>query len=223
MNYKLIYDTLMKRGKTRRTKRTGWGAWHKHHIVPKHMGGDNSAANLTKLQVKEHRLAHKLLYKIHNKREDYVAYSCLGSTYENMWDSPTYREYMLPKVTNNLTKVDRKLAGERAGTVAMRTIHKTLLNPEVRKDAVDALRVWVANNPEAAAAKASAMHTEEAVLNMSATKSKYIMIDPQGNEYMSTKEASIRTGVKLKSITNWTIRGHYGWSRKLKVLESGIV
>ena len=47
MNYKLIYDTLVQRGKQHRTKVLGWGAWHKHHIIPKHMGGDNTAKVIT--------------------------------------------------------------------------------------------------------------------------------------------------------------------------------
>lgn len=58
MNYKGIYDRLVKRGKSRRTKTVGWGAWHRHHIVPRHAGGSNDSTNLTRLQVKEHRLAH---------------------------------------------------------------------------------------------------------------------------------------------------------------------
>ena len=217
MNYKLIYDTLVQRGKQRRTKVLGWGAWHKHHIIPKHMGGDNTAKNLTKLQVKEHRLAHKLLHKIYGKYEDYIAYSALGGSFENSWDIPEYREFMLPKVINNLSKVDRVYAGQMAAIATRGTLHKTLLNPEVRKQAQDACRQWIKDNPKAAADRAKFMHTDSAVLNMSASKSKYIVIDPQGNEYQSTKEASIATGHKVKSITNWIIRSHYGWSRKLKV------
>lgn len=222
MNYKLIYDNLIKRGKSRRVKNPTWGAWHKHHITPKHMGGDNSASNLTKLQVKEHKLAHRLLYVLYRKQEDYVAYKCLGNNFSNMWENEAYRAYMLPKVVHNLSKVDRVLAGKNAGVAALKTIHKTLLNPDVRSKAQQACREWCKENPEVQASKARFMHTEEAVAKMSRSRSKYIIIDPQGNEYLSTREAATATNNKVKNVTNWVIRSHYGWSRKLKVLESGI-
>ena len=35
---------------------------HKHHIIPKHMGGSNNPSNIVKLTIKEHAEAHKKLY-----------------------------------------------------------------------------------------------------------------------------------------------------------------
>lgn len=62
------------------------------------MGGGNAVGNLTTLQVKEHKLAHRLLYKMYGKHADYIAYTCLGNNFTNMWDVSSYRGYMLPKV-----------------------------------------------------------------------------------------------------------------------------
>lgn len=42
------------------------------------MGGDDSAENLVILTVEEHAIAHKELYEIYGKREDYVAWKCLS-------------------------------------------------------------------------------------------------------------------------------------------------
>lgn len=53
---------------------------------------------------------------------------------------------------------------------------------------------------------------------MARGKSKYIVIAPDGVEYLSTRDAAEATGHGNKSITNWIIRGHYGWSRRLKTL-----
>ena len=52
--------------------------YHKHHIIPKHMGGSNDNSNLIELTVEEHADAHLQLNKKHNKIEDYYAYMALS-------------------------------------------------------------------------------------------------------------------------------------------------
>ena len=47
---------------------------HKHHIVPKHMGGTDDPSNLVYLTVEEHAEAHRKLWETHGKIEDKVAY-----------------------------------------------------------------------------------------------------------------------------------------------------
>ena len=36
---------------------------HKHHIIPKHMGGTDDPSNLIELTVEEHAEAHKILFE----------------------------------------------------------------------------------------------------------------------------------------------------------------
>ena len=43
---------------------------HKHHIVPKYMGGSDDPDNLVELTVQEHADAHNLLYCLHGNIED---------------------------------------------------------------------------------------------------------------------------------------------------------
>ncbi len=52
---------------------------HKHHIIPKHMGGDNSPDNIIELTVPEHAEAHRLLYEKHGKWQDFLAWKALSS------------------------------------------------------------------------------------------------------------------------------------------------
>jgi len=52
--------------------------FHKHHIVPRHMGGTDDPSNLIELTVEEHAQAHFDLYKEHNKPEDWYAYLALS-------------------------------------------------------------------------------------------------------------------------------------------------
>ena len=51
---------------------------HKHHIIPKHMGGSNNPSNIVKLTIKEHAEAHKKLYEKYGKWEDKVAWLSLS-------------------------------------------------------------------------------------------------------------------------------------------------
>jgi hypothetical protein len=43
---------------------------HKHHIIPRHMGGSDDPANLILLTIEEHAEAHRILYETYNKIED---------------------------------------------------------------------------------------------------------------------------------------------------------
>lgn len=51
---------------------------HKHHIIPRHMGGTDDPTNLVELTVEEHADAHKKLYEDHGRWQDYVAWQGLA-------------------------------------------------------------------------------------------------------------------------------------------------
>lgn len=61
MNYKEIYENLIKRGKNRDVQ----GYTERHHVIPKCMGGTDDSDNLVRLTPEEHFLAHQLLVKIY--------------------------------------------------------------------------------------------------------------------------------------------------------------
>jgi hypothetical protein len=47
---------------------------HKHHIIPKHMGGSDDPSNLVELTIEEHAEAHRLLYETYGHTQDKVAW-----------------------------------------------------------------------------------------------------------------------------------------------------
>ena len=51
---------------------------HKHHIIPKHMGGTDDPENLIELTVEEHAEAHRELYEKYSKWQDKVAWLSLS-------------------------------------------------------------------------------------------------------------------------------------------------
>ena len=51
---------------------------HKHHIIPRHMGGSDELSNLVELTVEEHADAHRLLYEQYGKLQDKIAWLMLS-------------------------------------------------------------------------------------------------------------------------------------------------
>jgi len=50
---------------------------HKHHVVPKHMGGGNEPENIIEVTIEEHAEAHRLLYDQYGNWQDLVAWKGL--------------------------------------------------------------------------------------------------------------------------------------------------
>lgn len=63
MNYLKVYKNLIANAKTR--EHIDNEIYEKHHIIPKSFGGSNKNDNLVLLTLREHFIAHLLLYKIH--------------------------------------------------------------------------------------------------------------------------------------------------------------
>lgn len=51
---------------------------HRHHIIPKHIGGSDDPSNLIELTIEEHAEAHRKLYEEHGRWQDRVAWLSLA-------------------------------------------------------------------------------------------------------------------------------------------------
>lgn len=78
--YSSIYSNICSAGVN---KKNLWeedkGAYHCHHIVPRHMGGSDDPSNLCYISIREHIIAHYLLWKIHHLPNDLRAMNMLGA------------------------------------------------------------------------------------------------------------------------------------------------
>ena len=51
---------------------------HKHHIIPRHMGGTDNPENIVELTIEEHAEAHRKLYEEHGRWQDELAWKGLS-------------------------------------------------------------------------------------------------------------------------------------------------
>lgn len=81
--YKEIYAKMMINGKNKPDDLTNI---HAHHILPKHRGGTDDISNITYLTLREHQIAHFLLWKMHGDVNDLRSMKMLSARL-----STTYR------------------------------------------------------------------------------------------------------------------------------------
>ena len=54
---------------------------HKHHIVPKHLGGTDELSNIIEVSITQHAMWHYASWCLHKKREDFIAWKGLSGQY----------------------------------------------------------------------------------------------------------------------------------------------
>lgn len=65
MNYGILYQQLIERAQNRLQAHNSISLpTESHHIIPRSLGGSNDAQNLVRLTVREHFIAHCLLFKM---------------------------------------------------------------------------------------------------------------------------------------------------------------
>ena len=87
---------------------------HKHHIIPKHMGGTDDPSNLIELSVEEHSQAHLALYEQYGKKEDLCAYYMLSGKSQD----PEFKK-MVSSLGGTACAKKRKESGEKWGFALM--------------------------------------------------------------------------------------------------------
>lgn len=84
--YLLTYNNLCLTKKQAKPLYSKGSGLHKHHIIPRHAGGSDIEENFTYLTVREHIIAHFLLWKIYRNPNDLRSMHMLGANL-----SPTFR------------------------------------------------------------------------------------------------------------------------------------
>ena len=85
---------------------------HRHHIVPRHMGGSDSAENIVYLSVEDHAEAHRVLWEKYDKEEDYIAWKALSGQLTKA--DATKRAIINSNKTRVVSEKTRLLIGEKS-------------------------------------------------------------------------------------------------------------
>ena len=102
--------------------------YHRHHIIPKYMGGDDSDENIIYLTPEEHAKAHLKLYEKYGNYEDAQAYNSLkrywleGRKLNVYKQSAEHIEKRISKI--NYSEVSKKLKGRVSPTKGMKFEYK---------------------------------------------------------------------------------------------------
>lgn len=174
--------------------------YHKHHIIPKHMGGTDDPSNLVLLTVEEHAQAHKDLFEKYGHWQDEIAWKGLSGMIDkqaiikevfrknssgknnNMYGRSAISEQNLKWYTNGEKTVYSTPGEEPEGYYPGRTIKH-------RKG-----------------------HSEETKKKLSiAARKPRACISPSGKVYPSLDHAAEDTGKTNSSIRESIKRGVSGW------------
>ena len=86
-----------------------------HHIVPRHMGGTNDPANLVELTIEDHAIAHFVLWKMHGRVQDKIAWMGLSNVEKQIWmselmteNNPMHRPEVKAKHAKSMQSEQRK-------------------------------------------------------------------------------------------------------------------
>jgi hypothetical protein len=85
--YTQLYHNLCVKGKLNKEHYGPGSGLHAHHIIPRHTGGTDDPHNYTFLTVREHVIAHYLLWKMHRNPNDLRSMHMLGANL-----SPAFRK-----------------------------------------------------------------------------------------------------------------------------------
>lgn len=77
--YSRLYFGICESRKSNSTNYVSGSGLHRHHIKPRHSGGEDDEENYTYLTIREHKIVHFLLWKMHGNVNDLRSMHMLGA------------------------------------------------------------------------------------------------------------------------------------------------
>ena len=167
--------------------------YHKHHIVPRHMGGTNDPSNLVELTIEEHAEAHRKLFEEYGRWQDKLAWRTLSGQI-------TYAEAArLARIESNKRRKGSVLSEDHKRKLSEATKGRPKSEETRRK-----MSLGMRDKPKSeehcrnmSLARKGRKHTEQARKNMAASR-----VGKKHSEETKRKirESNIRTKNKQKAL-----------------------
>lgn len=121
MNYHRLYSSIIERARSSGRSKTDGACYERHHIIPKSMGGNNTKENLVLLTMKEHYVAHHLLWRMHRNSSMALALLRMKHGQQGQYQHKvTAREYeAVKKIALNRLSLLAPIAGSISGKNAV--------------------------------------------------------------------------------------------------------
>jgi hypothetical protein len=208
MNWKGIYNNLVNKAKSENRIKSSEIYYENHHIIPRHMGGDDCDENLVLLTFREHILSHYLLWRIYGNDGDRVMFLMRSGQSE---EAQRIRVKLAVEANRNGGKGFENWKGEKnpmknpekvkqSFETRLKKYGKSLMkmDDDVRKMISNRMKI-VNNKPEVKQKRANTIREINATLskeeklkkyprqkeknaNWGRIKGYYIVIDPNGTE-----------------------------------------
>ena len=106
---------------------------HKHHIIPKHMGGSDDSSNLVSLTVEQHAEEHRKLWEKYGHWQDKIAWKTLSGQI-----SIQEAKLMMLKENNPMHRpeVIEKMSGENHWSKREGNVHNWITNSPMHRPEV---------------------------------------------------------------------------------------
>lgn len=194
-----------------------------HHIVPKHMGGNNDISNFIRLTYRQHILAHLLLYRKYKKYEDLCAYKLMKSL-------PQERKSLISSLIGNMHKESGhiyKLGNYNRDSGFINKIKTTdslrkggLAAGKIAKESGQILSIRTDEGSRAGGITAGKYAKERGqIQSLGKYRGTYILIMPDGKEFEHGFQAEEYMGIDKKLILSRCKAGNLGYSRRKKTKE----
>jgi hypothetical protein len=173
--------------------------YHKHHILPKSSGGDDSKDNLITLTYKQHVFAHFILYKWKPTNSNWISYRLMSGINENKKHAVEELKIKNIKKSKNNKKWSPEIIERRRQT--MITNIANLSEEEFYKRFIE--KMEGPNHP-----MYGKKRPEELAGNYGKSKGHYLLISPDGNKItFNGIKKLIKHGMNELTIRNWSNKG----------------
>ena len=197
--------------------------YERHHIIPKHMGGDNSSKNIILLTYRQHTLAHLLLYRNYGKFQDRIAYNLMRGLEKDRKSAIGKLIGQKHKESGHIYALGRKNveSGFFASIRTKETCSKGgKIGGRIARDTGQILKIRTEEGSRVGGEVAGKYATDRGqIQQLGKYKGIYVLISPDGREFQHAFQMSGELGIASRTLIDWCKNKRYGYCRRPKTKD----